>query len=88
MSLFLAYVTVKLASFGIISVKVRAIDPPSPATVAAVTVLVTPAAFVTVKSPPSGEPVTASLVDIVSVVVPALAAYALNAGRTPSITMA
>ena len=87
-SLFFEYVTVKLASFGIISVKVRAIDPPSLATVAAVTVFVAPAAFVTVKSPPFGVPATASLVVIVIVVVPAFAAYALKVGRTPSMTIA
>ena len=54
-SLFFEYVTVRLASFGIISVRVNITDWPSLATVTAVTVLVAPAAFVTVKSAPSAR---------------------------------
>ena len=55
------------------SVSVKAIELPSLATVAAVTVFVAPAALVTVKSAPSGVPLTASLIASVTVVVPAFA---------------
>ena len=65
------------ASFGIIFVNVKAIELPSLATVAAVTVLAAPAALVTVKSVASGVPLAIDsplAIVIVTVVVPAFAA--------------
>ena len=68
-------------------VNVSAIDRPSLASVAAVTVFPTPAALCTVKSVASGAPDKTSSAAMVIVDV-AFAVNPVKVGRTPSITIA